>query len=29
MMDINAVLPLDLTEYTTALEALADQMMLE
>lgn len=29
MMDINTLLALDLAEYTTALEALADQMMLE
>ena len=29
MMDINTLLMLDLAEYTTALEALADQMMLE
>ena len=29
MMDINDLLTLDLAEYTTALEALADQMMLE
>ena len=29
MMDINTLLTLDLAEYTTALEALADQMMLE
>lgn len=29
MMDINNLLTLDLAEYTTALEALADQMMLE
>ena len=29
MMDINTLLTLDLTEYATALEALADQMMLE
>lgn len=28
MMDINTLLTLDLAEYTTALEALADQMML-
>ena len=29
MMDINTLLTLDLAEYTTALEALADQMILE
>ena len=29
MTDINDLLTLDLAEYTTALEALADQMMLE
>ena len=29
MMDINTLLALDLAEYTTALEALADQMTLE
>ena len=29
MMDINTLLTLDLAEYTTALEALADQMMLQ
>lgn len=29
MMDINTLLALDLAEYTAALEALADQMMLE
>ena len=29
MMDFNTLLTLDLAEYTTALEALADQMMLE
>lgn len=29
MMDINTLLTLDLAEYATALEALADQMMLE
>ena len=29
MTDINTLLALDLAEYTTALEALADQMMLE